>query len=599
MIEYVLSPFVREFFPQTFMKAITTFVSGLFLSVLLLLPVSVRSAELQPFFTLKTSSINTLIGVAEKISTMAGFADDAEFREIVNSFRNIRGIDGNGIIGIAAAVDDFGGINPILLLPITDLEQADIPGQPDIFDFVRSLLVGRGEGKFDINSPFGSYVAVQQQNYLLVTSADTAALIPADPAKLFADLEQYTFGVKLNLEQVEFETLEAQLFGPMLFMTMMTNPEAVEQVKTMIELYRELYKEIAAASFGIAFNPQTADVELAMSMAPREGSDVGKSLAGYRQQPTIFGGFRGTPENIIFSFGDSATQLPIENNPLLENSMQQWEAILEGFLAQIEMEDETGELTELAESASGLIHKILETESKRGVSDLALSMNADGTILAALGTASLAEIQQLAALAVGFAAPKLVPVAADFDIDFYALVRLNYETIEGFRVSSFRIPMENLIPLAPSPNEGLKEFSPGVFWAVKAGDNQAVAFAVGLDSDKTEQAFKSALEQTKTAVPVQKPEGVFSITGLGKFLGQTICPAAAKDGADHELKQVADVFAAAGSNATVTLSSDVAPDRINVGFHVAGKVIETIITAVKLMNPEEGSSDRRPVIRDF
>ena len=594
------------------MRAISTFVSGLLLSALLLLPVSARAAELQPFYTVKASSINTLINVAEKIGTMVGFADTDEFREFVNSVKNTRGVNPDGIIGIAAAVNDAGSINTLLLLPITDLWRAEIPGYPEVFDQIRPALTRRGEGRFEINTPFGSYVAVQHQGYLVITSEESADQVPADPMKLFAELEKYTFGMKLDLNRVEFETLEANLFGPMLLMAMMTNPDAAEQLENMVEVYREFYKEIAVISGGITINPQTADVEVSGIAVPRKGSEIEKSFAGYRQQPTIFSGFRGIPETAVFSMGDSATQPSVENTAMMKINKQQWETVFAGFLEQIEMEDDGGELTKLARMVGETMLAIVEKESKRGSSDMALSLSTDGTLLFAFDTASLAEIQKLAGLAVAFAEKNAPEGAKALMGDS---LNLGYTTVEGFRVSSVKIPVIASLALffGPAPDDSMDDLTLGVFWATKEGDKQAIAVAAGLsmgnDFAKTEQTFKTALEKTRSAAPVQKPVGVFSIAGLGKLLQQTVYPIVEKATAQAveddlvdlaTFRKVIEIFSAAGSDATATLDSAIKPDRVEMTYRVSGKAIQAIVSMVRSMegiNPLEVI--QRPVIRDF
>ena len=585
------------------MKTITTFVSGLLLSALLLLAPAVQAAELQPFFTVKVSNMNTLIAVAERFAGMADAADAPEFKEFVNVVRNMRGFDYNSIAGVAVAVGPDGELIPMMLFPITDLWRAEITGMPEIFDSIRPFLVRRDGGRFDINSPIGTFVALQKQGYLVIVPEDAFELIPTDARTLFADLAPYTFGVKLDLEKVEFETIEAQLFGPMLLMAMMTNPDMAEQLENVVEIYRELYNELAVVSGGIAVNPQTGDVEISGAMVARKDSGMGKTFAGYKEQPTIFGGFRGTPDNTVFSMGDSATQPALDNNAMLDLNMKQYEAMFEGFLEQIEMEDETGELVELAEAAVEALLKIIDTESKREATDFALSLNTDGTFLFAIDTVSLAEIQKLAAIVVGFADSK---IEGDTRTLIENNLQLEYATIEGFKVSSIKIPVVATFELflGPAPDDTMNDLTLGVFWATKEGNKQAIATAAGLDFTKAEQAFRTALTQTRTAVPVRKPEGVFSLTGLGKFLEQTVYPIALKasesDPPESELepfKKVIDLFKAAGNDATMTLTGEVKDVRMEAAFRVSGQLIQAVISAVRLGIEE--SPFVRPGFRDF
>ena len=571
------------------MRTTNNFVSGLLLSALFLLPVSVCAAELQPFFTLKTSSVNTLVSVAEKIATLADVADDPFFRDIVKNTKNAKGFDLNGFIGFAAAVNENGNINPIMLLPIADLWKVEIPDYPDVFDSIRPFLVKRGADRTDINTPFGlNYVALQKQGYLVITSEDAVEQLPADPRTLFADLEKFTLGYKLDLEKVEFETLEANLFAPFMFMAMMQNPNVGEQLESVIELYRELYKEFSLLSYGIVFEPKSADVELGYSVGVRKSSDFAKLFIGYKQQPTFFKGFRGVPGNTVFSTGDSSTygKVDFENNHLMATYEKQWEALGEGIREQVALEDESGEITELVNKLTDSVLKIVEIEMGRGANDSALSFNTEGTLLAAMDVGSLAEIKDFVAMLVDFGGEKIDSIAAELNIDIKASVMQNYATIEGFKVSSFKVPMDKLAPFFSDTMEGLKDFSPGIFWAVKdAGGKQAITVAMGLDFAKTEQAFKSALEQTKTSAPVQKPMMGMSIQELGKFLQQTVYPIAEKTDIPNaaKAKKVIDILASAGNEATATLDVNVTPGKVDASFRISGKVMEAIVSVIKIM----------------
>ena len=588
------------------MKAITTFVSGLLLSAVLLLPFSVRAADLQPFFSLKISSVNTLISVAEKISTMAGFSDNAAFREIVTSVKDIRGINPDSIIGVAADVSSD-NISLMLLLPITDLSKVEIPGRPDIFDAIQPFLTKKGNN-FVINSPLGTYFAAQKKDYLVITPEDVADQVPADAKKLFADLEKYTIGFKIDLEKIDFETIEGRIFGPFQLIMAMQAPDAAESIDSIIEMYRVLYKEFRVIIAGIAFDPQTADVEYSGTAFLRKGSEM---MAGYKRQPTMFSGFKGIPENVVFSIGESATQLHPSPylNKAMEPSLKQYEILLSAALEQINEDDETGESGELAKKVFDSIQKIVELETQKKSNDFAGSLTTDGTLLFATTTNALEELRKLVSLAVDFVSQKLADVADDFDV-VKALMKKNlqrnYVTVEGFKVSSFRFSIADM-PIASLMTDGdfdaLNDLTLGVLWAVKEGNSQAIAAAAGLDFAKTEQTFKSALEKTKTSVQVQPPIGMFSVQGLGKLLQKTIQPLIVKAGTPESdlatFKKVVDICVSAGSDATVTLNTDIQPDRMSGGYYISGKAIQAVISAVKLATEAAENPFNRSAVQDF
>jgi hypothetical protein len=573
------------------MTTISTFLSGLLLSAARLLPSSVCAAGLQPFFTLKLASVNTLISVAENISTLAGFADNAEFRQVVDTVKSAKGVNLDEITGVAVIADSDGTLNALLLLPITDLWGAEIPDYPNIFDTIRPFLTKKGGGRFDITTPFGTYIAVQKDNYLVITPEGIADQVPADPKKLFADLEKYTLGIKLDTDRVEFETLEAQVFGPIIMLASMRNPEAGEQFENIVEVYRQIFKEFRTIIGGVAINPQTVDVEYSGTGIPHKDSGWGKMLAGMKQQPTRFSGFRGTPDNIILSGGSSITQdSAADMMPWMEPGLKQYETLLNAALEQIEAEDESGETSKFASKLFDSIRKIFELESKGSgsPSDSAFSLNTEGTLLFAGHTNALEEWRKLVSMVVGFAGKKVGAIAASLEIDINALFNREYITVEGFKISSFKVPMEKIASLTPNPDgaEALKSLAPGIFWAVnETAGKQAIAIAAGLDFVKTEQTFKSALEKTKTSVPVQRPMGIFSVQGLGKFLQQTGYPFASKAVKDKDeleaFKKVIDVLASVDGDAAITVDIDMKTDRMSAGYHISGKAIRAVISAVK------------------
>jgi hypothetical protein len=551
-----------------------TFVSGLLLSAICLLPVSLRAAEVQPFFSLKLASVNSFVGVIEKVASMAGAANDAQVQDIVRTIKNLEGYDLDNITGIAVAASDDGTISPILLLPITDIWKAQIPSMPMIFDTIRPFLAKNGD-KTEINSPLGTFAVIQKQGYLVIVPEGIASQIPADPKKLFADLDKYTLGVKLDFRKVDFETIEANLFGPLIFLATMQNPDAGEQLESVLATVKDLYKEFSVLSGGVAIDPKTADIEISGTGVPRQGSDTAKFLAGYKQQPTAFSGFRGTPGNIVFSVGDSATQPPSSKNPLLAPITEQLKTILDGAIEQIEMEDETGNVGVAVREVTNFINGIVEADAKRGVKDFAVSLDTNGTLLLAFETGSLADIRNFVEMAMQYAqdyAPS--DLLADLAYDF----RSNFTTVEGFEVSGTKVPIGQLIELIRGSSPG--NFSLPVFWAIKdSGGKQAVAFAMGIDQSRTEEAFISALKKTKTPVAVQKPQAVFDVNGLGRLLQ----PVAYEiDGVAAGAGNAIDALVAAGSGATISFAYDMKPDKAELDFRVSGKSIQAVLSLFRL-----------------
>jgi hypothetical protein len=94
---------------------------------------------------------------------------------------------------------------------------------------------------------------------------------------------------------------------------------------------------------------------------------------------------------------------------------------------------------------------------------------------------------------------------------------------------------------------------------------------------------------------------VFSLAGLGKLLQQTVYPIVVKtDPPANELatfRQVAEIFASAGSGATITADGEVTSNRMSVAYRISGRAIETIISVVRLSIEQDFGG--RPVIQAF
>lgn len=584
------------------MKTIKTFVSGLLLSAVFLLPTVIHAAELEPFFTLKLSSVNELITVAEKFASMADVADDAEFRQFIATVKSIDGINPDGIAGFAA-VDNEGEIVPMLMLPVTDIWNLEVPDEPEVSDTIRSFLSKEDDGQYTINSPFGRYTAAQKKDYLFIVPEDYTGQVPADAPKLFSDLEKYTLGAKLDLEKTSFDTIDGQIFGPLALMVSMSTPDSGEEFEKLIDVYRQLLKELGTVTWGIAVNPQTAAIEYGGTFAAKKGSHWEKTYATAKIQPTMFSGFRGTPENSVISLSYSATMdstavSDMYTSAMMDFAFEQYETLLADFIEDIEGGRGTSEdAAEKAKKVIDSVKKILVSESKKGGADTALSLNNEGTLLFACDTVSLEEIRNLAAMVKDYFNEKAPEEARSF---FEKNLKKEYITVEGFKVSCFNVPFAALAEM----NEDFvpfKDITLGVYWAVKEMDGkQAIAVAAGLDSVKTEQAFKSALEKTKTSVPIQQPAVTVYMQGIGRFL-QTLYPLAEKAGEAKDglavLKRVADIFASAGDDATITLDYIFKPSQAEANYRASAKSVEAFVKVIKASIEAERAEE--PAIQDF
>ncbi|MDR2704386.1 MAG: hypothetical protein LBC02_01280, partial [Planctomycetaceae bacterium] len=168
-------------------------------------------------------------------------------------------------------------------------------------------------------------------------------------------------------------------------------------------------------------------------------------------------------------------------------------------------------------------------------------------------------------------------------------LKKNYTTIEGFNVSSLKIPLEEAAAGHELPEKLAKEIV-GVFWAFK--NNEAVAVAVGFDFDKTEKTFHQALTKTKTPVPLQQPVGIVALQPLGKLL---------KKYTDSNLPDTAakaiDLLSSVEADAKITFSAEVVGTAIHGKASISGKTVTVLANIVKIFAASEnnGTLDRSKI----
>jgi hypothetical protein len=576
------------------MNKIKTAVSGLLLSLAMLFSVSVNAEELKPFFTLKLAGPNALIKTAEKIADLAGQGSTPQFLEVIAALKGMKAVDTNGAIGLALAADENDEFVPVLLLPITDIMEVTVPNYESFFDTVRAFLSKGENGTYLINTPMGEYVGKQQKNYFAVFPQKAAKQILSDPKnldpqKIFAGLEKYTVALKYDLENIKIETIEKFLTA-MQTAAAMQNPNAAANFDQILPMLKMVKEEFRYYWIGLTFDPATANTDVSVVYFPQKGSKTARSFAASKDAATIFSGFKGARENMVGSLNWAhKNTLTVAE---IEPSIKQIDIVLAGVLEQIQNDsEEESDVSKFAEKAIDLAKKIMRADMTQESVAGAASFDTNGTFLIATTTAATGEWQELIRTAVDFAAKK-----ASHSDTVADLLQKNSEktTVAGFKVTSIKIAAADI-----PHNEGLpKDLAFGFFFAVK--ENEAIAAAFGFDFSKTEQAFKSALEKTKTAVPVQQPIAEFSVQGLGKFLQQRVYPviqgiAPSKD--LEKFKNVADILTAGNDGSAVTATADLKAERGEFTLRVPGKVIQTLISLVKMMN--ENNAESQSEIQDF
>ena len=561
-----------------FMRGLTM-VTGICLTIALLQAVSLRAEELKPFLTLKIADPGTLMNVAEKIADLAGQRRD--FDAGVASFRDLSGLNPKGPFGLILRSDGEEIREPIFVLPIEKLEDVNLPN----FEAVMASAKKEGDGKYVLNSPLGLYNMYQKKGFVLITTADSEGPLPEDPAKLFAGLENYTLGFRVDLENTSLDSIEV-LLAPIQMILAMQGGQAAQSAEQLSEAIELLHKEYRSVAGGIVFDPQTASLDFIGTYVPKKGSNAEKMIGAFKDMKTSFSGFAGMGADTIFSLSGIESDTQVD----LEASMNAIDQILDGLLEQAEEQAETDADFELAETVAESFRKVVESTLKKGKYDFGCSMNAQGTLLLASTIGDTVELRKGMKAIFDHITTTFGEDEVNDNIGKY--LKKEFETVEGFKISSFTFPFAD-IPDDDVP-QTLKDKTVAAFWGVK--ENEAVALALGLDAKETEKKFREALEKTKSAVPVKQPLAFFAIQPLGKLLEKYV----PKDMQDDTAEKVIALLSASPTDAKITLTTSLTGEAMEVKVSSSGTMVTTLANLFKILAASDiAESLDNTTIRDF
>jgi hypothetical protein len=271
----------------------------------------------------------------------------------------------------------------------------------------------------------------------------------------------------------------------------------------------------------------------------------------------------------------------------IEVSIGMIEQFFDAALAQVEEQSETDEEAEFGKTAFDSLKKIAAATLEKGKYDIAVSLDADATLLLALTVGETAELENLGVKL--FDRIKQKHDENDVDDFLKKYLKKNYTTVEGFNVSSLKIPLEEVAAEHAVPAKLANE-TVGIFWALK--NNEAAAIAFGFDFDKTEKAFQQALTKTKTPVPLQQPFLVFALQPLGKLLKKY-----SDNSFPDTVNKSIELLSASGTDAKITFSAEVVDSAMYGKFNVSGKAVTVLANMIKIFAKTEnnGTLDRSKI----
>ena len=551
----------------------------------LLQNVHAQTPDFKPFLTVQLAGPGNLISIAEKLASVAGIPEFAEAMKQAAPYKNMPGVNANGSIGLAIQVSEEGspfGVDGILALPINNFATFNIPGMEEMIAELRGAAQRQGTSLI-FPTPFGNVIAYQKPGILLVATEGAAPFAAtADPKKLFADVEPFTFGVHVNLENITEDDI-AMIMGPIAMMLAMQGMD-VPDLDDLSEAFgpaAEIIAEMAFLTMGATIDPRTLNLSFTGRTAAQKNTALEEKFAKSKaaQAKTKMGAFLPDSPQTIFSYHylNYFTDLEIES---IEDAFELIsEGLLEGIFETLADEEEQLEkLTQATDACIEYAEKMIAFLAKERVFDSAFRFDSDGTFLMAFGLNKTDEIVELDEELFN----TLLETFGDEEAKLFieGKIRRNYETVAGYSLSCIPDILSNLpadLDVPEEVQEFLNNISVNLLWGVK--ENEALVYAVGLDFAKMEQTVKAAIGRTATATP-PKQTAVLAMKPLADFLANTWIPLAPQKNRanlDMMLEGFTQFVSALGNNDKITYVEDYPGTAYQYKMQIPGEFVTAYV----------------------
>jgi nucleoid DNA-binding protein len=394
--------------------------------------------------------------------------------------------------------------------------------------------------------------------------------IPDDPAKFIKGMEEYSIGMRIDLENTSVDAIQALLAFPRLMAGMQGGEKAMQMFDQADQSFELLCKEFRTMIAGFTMDPKTADVDLRVHYVVKPGSASEKAIAFQKNAKTVFGGFLGDA-NAVATF--STVGVGLKDMPeQLKLQEAQLDQLIEGLLEQVEDNAEEDEDVELAQAVADSAKKILLGISALDKGDFGLSLGNDGTLALGISLAERGELEKIGSLLL-----KRLEKLASADqkaVDALKKIKTNYATVEGFQLSSFVFPFKEIAETNEDFPAFLAEKTFYLYWGLK---DDALVLIAGFDP-KSEDLLKTAIAAMKNPVAASAVKAKFSLMQFGKLMTNFQIDKLADD---PQTAVVVKAFLDAGSDANITLSTQTgAADTMAGTITISGKIWEAIAKIV-------------------
>jgi len=590
-------------------------LSACFVALAILGTSLVQAAEFKPFVTVQLAGPSTLISIAEKVGPLVGAP--AEELAAMAPYKNLPGVNPAGNIGLAIFASDAPfGFDVIVSLPISDFATFNIPGFtiPGLEIDIAALrtIATRQGNKYTFVIPLvGTFVAHQKQGYLLIATEDADAFAAtADHRNIFAEVDEFTLGLHVNLDNISEEQF-AKIWGP-IAMTLAMRGMDVPDPEDLLEVFgpaAEQLADIASATLGLTLDPQTLNLSGTAQFVPKTGTAMANIYALNRDAlaKSKLGAFLlDTPKTVLSGhylnyFVDSEIEMLSDmiGDMIREMLEGVWEeaadGLLEGLYEALDNDEDNEQLAQFIEAVEAFFEyseDILDFFAQEKLLDVAFNLDSDGTFLLALGTSNTAEAVALDEAFFG----TLMDIYEEEGIKAFIedKMKRDYDAVAGYSISCIPNIFSDLpadFDLPEELEELMASIPLSIFWAVKEGE--ALVYAAGLDFAKAEQTLKAALTRTRTQAPA-KMGGTFALKPFAELVMDTWLPLAPEE-VEADIEMVREMLAPllnASANAKVVYEAEYPGAAYAQKLDVSGELLTVFFELSPAVSAAQGASRR-------
>ena len=503
-----------------------SFVSACCVTLAVLGASFIQAAEFKPFLTVQLAGPSTLVSIAERVAAVSDMPDMTQAVAMAAPYKNLPGVNATGAIGLAIQANEDGpfGVDILLSLPISDFATFTIPGMEEQINGIRAMAQRQGN-QYTFATPFGTVSAQQRQGFLIVATEDAAEFAATvDPKTLFAEVSEFTLGIHTNLENITEEAVEMMIGSlSLLLATQGIDPDNLN----VSDQLSEVFETTSAVTGGITIDPRTLNITGSAKTVAKRGSTMADKFSKSQeaQANTTLGAFLPDTPQTIFAWH----YLNYFTDTEIKTMRETWTLIGEGLLEGLHDSMEYGDADEkqlkkviaAAEAFMEYGEADIEFLAREKLLDSTFWFDSSGLLMMAISTDKTAEAMALDEKFFG----KLIAIFGGpaGKIFIEAKTKRNYETVAGYSISCIPNLFAGLPPgmldLPDELKEVIKNVPINLFWAVK--ENEVLAYAVGLDFDKTEQALKTAMAGTPTP---PKQTAMIAVKPFAEFVLNTVMP---------------------------------------------------------------------------